>query len=614
MQTKDLVLAIQPEQAITLSGLFNKRVELNPDKEAFHYYNNQVKQWQSYSWFEASQEVARWQALIQSYALNPLDKVAIMVSNSPQWVFVEQAALALECVVVPLYMNDCAENVAYILDDADVRLLVLETNKHYQELIKLDEKLPKLKAILILEELSENSKNLTKDSKLISALSANEILPKTGTYQNKATDSHSLASIVYTSGTTGNPKGVMLSHNSILQNAWSSHLAVPCLSEDVFLSFLPLSHMFERTVGYYIPMMMGAKISYARSVQTIADDLVNLKPTVLVTVPLIFERIHKKIMAKLQQRSFFVKFLFKITNDIGWSRFLYQQKRATWFPGLFLWPILENLVVHKVQQKLGGNLRLAISGGAPLAPKIAKFFTALGLTITQGYGMTETAPVISTNRLDKNDPFSVGEVLHGIEIKIDSKGELLVKSPSVMMGYWNKSSATDRILEANGWLHTGDIAKIENQHLYISGRIKEILVLSNGEKVPPVELENRICNDPIFEQALVVGEAHSFLSAIVVINREQLSNIINNIGLKPINFTANILKNINNTTIHQFILKRLKLLLQRFPKYAQIKKIRIEVTPWTIDNGFLTPTMKLKRNVLEEHYKQLINHIYSHKN
>jgi len=613
MQTKSSVLAIQPEQAITLSGLFNKRVELNPNKEAFHYYNKQLEQWQSYSWFEAAQEVARWQALIQSYALKPLEKVAIMISNSPQWVFVEQAALALECVVVPLYMNDCAENVAYILDDAEIKLLVLESNKHYQELVKLDKKLPKLKAILILEEISEQSRILTQDSKLISALSANELLPKTATYQNYAIDSQSLASIVYTSGTTGNPKGVMLSHNSILQNAWSAHLAVPCFSEDVFLSFLPLSHMFERTVGYYIPMMMGAKVAYARSVQTIADDLVNIKPTVLVTVPLIFERIHKKIMAKLQQRSFLIKFLFKTTNNIGWSRFLYQQNRKTWFPSLLLWPILEKLVVHKVQHKLGGNLRLAISGGAPLAQKIAQFFTALGLTITQGYGMTETAPVISTNRLDNNDPFSVGDILSGIKIKIDSSGELLVKTPSVMMGYWKKPEATQEILEQDGWLHTGDKAKIENKHLFISGRIKEILVLSNGEKVPPVELESRICNDPIIEQALVIGEAHSFLSAIVVINKEQLGEIIKSIGLKPFNLTANILKNMNSTAIHQFVLERLKQLLHRFPQYAQIKKIRLEVTPWTIDNGFLTPTMKLKRNVLEEHYKQMIEHIYRHK-
>jgi long-chain acyl-CoA synthetase len=613
MQTSDIVLAIQPEQAITLPGLFSKRVELNPDKEAFSFYNKQSQQWQSYNWFEASQEVARWQALIKSYALKAQDKIAIMISNSPQWVFVEQAALALENVVVPLYMNDCADNIAYIIDDADIKLLFLESDKVYQELAQLDPKFPKLKAIIILEELSEQTRVSAKNSQLTSPLSASAILPKTGIYQNFSSNAQSLASIVYTSGTTGNPKGVMLSHHSILQNAWSAHLAVPCLSEDVFLSFLPLSHMFERTVGYYIPMMMGAKIVYARSVQYLAEDLLNIKPTVLVTVPLIFERIHKKIMAKLQQRSILIQWLFQLTNTIGWSRFLYQQKRKSWFLNLILWPILNHLVVQKVQQKLGGNLRLAISGGAPLAENIALFFTALGVTITQGYGMTETAPVISTNRLDNNDPFSVGNILSGIKVKIDTNGELLVKSPSAMMGYWKQPEATQEIFEKDGWLHTGDIAKIKDQHLYISGRIKEILVLSNGEKVPPAELESSICNDPIFEQALVIGEAHSFLSAIVVINKEQLGEIIKKIGLKPFNITANMLKNMNSTAIHQFVLERLKQLLHRFPKYAQIKKIRLEVTPWTIDNGFLTPTMKLKRNVLQEHYKQMIEHLYRHK-
>jgi len=588
---------IKPEMAKTLSGLFYQRCKADPNTIAYHYYDNNQQSWQSYTWQESLQEVAKWQKVLNSYNLRPGERIGIMLNNCPQWVFMEQAALGLELVVVPMYTNDRAENVAYILSDAKVKVLLMEGNKQLEQLAEINTQLNQLVAILLLESASP--------SQAANVHSIDSLLPNKADFQNTAQSGDALATIVYTSGTTGRPKGVMLSHGNILKNTWAAVSAVPCYKGDRFLSFLPLSHMFERTAGYYIPMMGGAEIAYARSIEALGEDLQLMKPTVLVTVPRIFERVYEKIAMQLEQKSPFARFLFKQTVEIGWKRFLYQQNRTGWFFSLIFWPILNLLVAKKVMAKLGGNMRLAISGGAPLSNEIAKFFIGLGLTITQGYGLTESSPVISTNKLDDNDPFSVGQILPGIETKFSDDGELLVHSDYVMQGYLNHPEATAKVIDNDGWLHTGDKAQIVNDHLYITGRVKEILVLSNGEKVPPTELEMAICNDPLFEQALVVGEAKPFLSAIVVLNSQEWPRIAETIEINtPVNSA------LKSQRLKKYVINRIKSLLHAFPGYEQIQKVKIELNPWTIDNGFLTPTMKLRRNKLLEHFNRSIDDFY----
>jgi len=344
MQT---ITAIPPAEAKTLAGLFYQRCQTNPDKIAYTHYAQQQQNWHSYTWHESLTEVGKWQQLLQGFSLQKGDRIAIMLNNCPEWVFMEQAALALGLIVVPMYTNDRAENVAYILQDAEVKILLLEDKKQLAQLQEINSQLSQLAAICLIKPfIDQNPEQAHLPCKFIS-----EELADKAEYHLEDLSPDALATIVYTSGTTGRPKGVMLSHKNILSNAWAAISAVPCRNDDRFLSFLPLSHMFERTAGHYIPMMSAAEVAYARSIELLGEDLQIIKPTILVTVPRIFERVHEKISLQLQQKSSFSRFLFKQTVAIGWGRFLRQQHRKAWFISLLFWPLLQKLVAQKVMAK-----------------------------------------------------------------------------------------------------------------------------------------------------------------------------------------------------------------------------------------------------------------------
>ena len=389
-----------------LSQLFCARVRRSPEAIGFRHYDQASEKWIDISWSAMADEVARWQAALKAEALSPGDRVALMIGNGPSWVKYEQGAIGLGYIVVPMFTNDRPENVAYIIEDAEIRVLLLESAEQWRALKDHCRGLTSLQRIICLEKIEDNE-----EPRLVHI---DDWLPDaTQRYPLAELRVHgsSLATIVYTSGTTGKPKGVMLSHHNI---AWNADAALDCVtiySDDQFLSFLPLSHMFERTVGYYLVMMSGSTINYARSIEKLAEDLTIIRPTILVTVPRIFERVYNKIKIQLEAKPAFARTLFHTTVDIGWARFRYLQGKTRWQPKLLLWPLLYFLVGRKIMAKLGGHMRLAVSGGAPLAMDIARTFIGLGLTILQGYGLTESSPIISANRLEDNEPDSVGEAL-----------------------------------------------------------------------------------------------------------------------------------------------------------------------------------------------------------
>jgi len=420
-------------------------------------------------------------------------------------------------------------------------------------------------------------------------------------------DSKALATIVYTSGTTGKPKGVMLSHENILSTIYPSALGLKIQERDTFLSFLPMSHTFERSLGYYMTVMVGCQVAFARSIQQLADDLMTIKPTLLISVPRIYESVYAKIEKGLLKSSFISRLLFKLTVQVGWKRFLYQQKRSSFCISCLFWPLLKPLVADKVMQKFGGNLRLAATGGAAIPFPVAKTFIGLGLTLIQGYGLTETSPVATFNRLDKNDPHSIGLPLEGIELKIGEHDELLIKSPGVMMGYWNNHAATAQAIDADGWFHSGDQARIDQQtgHVYITGRLKDILIMSNGEKVPPTDIENTIVTDPKFDHALLLGEGQAYLSIILVLHSDEWVHIAEQNKLDP--FDKN---NLHNKAVKSQIVRHLRGLLHDFPAYAKIRKVILTLDPWTVDNDILTPTLKVKRPKVLVLFKEEIDELY----
>jgi len=411
-------------------------------------------------------------------------------------------------------------------------------------------------------------------------------------------DPDALATLVYTSGTTGRPKGVMLSHRNILFNARAAVQCFTVYREDLFLSFLPLSHMLERTVGCYIPMLCGSTIAFARSVPDLPEDLLSQRPTILISVPRIYERVYNKIHAQLAEKSPFARGLFQRAVEAGWRRFRGGS-------GGLAWPLLKLLVADKVLAKLGGNLRLAICGGAPLSAEVAKTFIGLGLNLIQGYGLTETSPIISGNPQDDNEPASVGLPLPGIEVKIGADDELLTRSPSVMLGYWHNPEATRAMIDADGWLHTGDQVRIENKHITITGRLKEIIVLSNGEKVPPSDMEMAIALDPLIEQVLVVGEGRPFLTALVALNPGQWR-----VEAQHLRLDADDPATLETKTVRSFVLNRIATQIKDFPGYAKVRAVALQLTPWSIEDETLTPTLKLRRNVILARNEERIARMY----
>lgn len=599
--TQDL---IPIEEARTLDGLFLRRIHRSPERIAYRAHDRRSEQWRSLTWGEMAEAVARWRAALAAEpGLRAGDRVAVLLRNCPEWIMFEQAALSLGLITVPLYTDDRADNAAFILRDAAVKALLVQDLGRWHRLAEALGEAPGLKRVIILDARDEAQGLIDPDGRVIAA---NHWLPATAPpWDPRPGDPHDLATIAYTSGTTGRPKGVMLSHYNLLFDAAAALALIDCYREDVFLSFLPLSHTLERTAGYYLPMMAGSAVAFARSVAQLGADLQEARPTALIAVPRVFERVYRRLMDQVETRPRAVRFLFRLAVKAGWRQFEYEQGRARWHPLLLLSPWLRKRVAGPVLDKLGGRLRIAVSGGAPLPGEVARLFLALGLPLVQGYGLTETSPVVAVNTLESNDPASVGLVLPGVEVRLGAADELQVRGPILMLGYWNNPVATSQILGADGWLRTGDQARIEDGHVYITGRIKDILVLSNGEKVAPADMELAIGLDPLFEQVMIIGEGRSYLGALVVLNRDQWPSLAVEYGLNPEDANS-----LNDPHLRRGLQIRVREALRDFPGYAKVRRLVPLLESWSVENGLLTPTLKVRRAEVLRCHAELVERLY----
>jgi len=603
MQQNDV---ISPQQAATLHGLFLERVRRTPDKVAYRHFQQDVQTtsrpapvWRDITWREMQNEVARWQAALAGLKLQRGDRVAIMLRNCPQWVMFDQAAMSLGLVVVPLYTVDRPDNIAYIVNDAGVKALLFETAEQWQALSTVRDQLGGVARFVSIDKIANGDEPRLK--------SMAEFLPAKASLQPAPPCLMSeLTSIIYTSGTTGKPKGVMLSHANMLTNAHACLDTFVIRGDDLLLSFLPLSHTFERTLGYYLTIMTGATVAFARSIALLSEDLQTIRPTLLISVPRIYERVYGAIRIKLDEGSPLKRKLFNLAVETGWARFLREQRRGPWKPSFLLWPILQKLVAQKILDKLGGRLRVAISGGAALAPEISRVFVGLGLPIVQGYGLTETSPVITGNSLENNYPDSVGRPIRDVQVRLGEQNVLMVKGPNVMLGYWNNPDATGAMIDADGWLNTGDTVGISDTgHIYITGRIKEIIVMSNGEKVPPTDMEQAILRDPLIDQVMIFGEGHPYLVALAVLNPEVWLNIAAKVGVRP-----DMAESLTDSNVLAKVLRRIARNLSGFPGYANVHRVLLLREPWSVENGLLTPTLKLKRPQVVQRFAGEIKQLY----
>lgn len=584
--------------ARTLHGLFARRLALTPQRIAYRQCEHQI--WREYSWQALREPIARWQKALSGEGLRRGDRVAVCLPNGIDWVCFDQAALGLGLVTVPLYNTDSAGNMAHILEDSDARLLLLDSEDQWQPLSAMTDRLPDLRRVLCRQAGGICGDGIIQH--------VDDWLPATGGALLSSTDDpDTLATLIYTSGTTGPPKGVMLSHRNILCNAEAVLRRIPARASDSFLSFLPLAHAFERTVGYYLPMMAGCSISYARSIEQLREDLVAVRPTVILSVPRVYEKIYLAIQAKLGE-SGLKRQLFDKTVALGWQRFEANQDRAT-RTGLgdrALAMLLRPLVARPVLARLGGHLRVAVSGGAPLSPAVARFFIGLGLPLTEGYGLTEAAPVVTATEPADCIPGYVGLPLPGVETRIGERGELQVRAPSVMQGYWKQPEATEQVIDVDGWLSTGDLVEKRNGYLRIRGRLKDILVTSTGEKVPPNDMEMALSMDPLFDQAMVVGEGRPFLAALLVLCQIHWQRLAAGLSLD-----ADDPRALADPRVLSSAQARVEHCLASFPGYAQVHALSLQTQPWTVENGLLTPTLKVKRSALESRFADVIDGLYA---
>lgn len=594
----------------TLPQLLAFRAALTPEREAYRACNPSTGQWASLTWAQTQQRVQHWSRAIAASGLPRGARVAILLPNGLDAMSIDQAVLATGCVPVPLHAIDNPGSIAYILADAEVSLLVVADAAQWGRIRDVGTPLPHLLGVVV----TGADANLT-------AASAQEVpvAPLAEWLGHAAADTplppppgpEDLAAIVYTSGTTGKPKGVMLTHANVVADVKAVLERIAPTPHDVFLSFLPLSHTFERTGGYYLPMASGSCVVYARSVTQLAEDLKSVRPTVLVSVPRIYERVHAKLVETLSPSPLKMQ-LFQAAQAVGWRRFCAAQRlpapqddgAGSWMRAL-PWPLLRALVAKPLLAQFGGRVRVAVSGGAPLSPAIAHCFLGLGLPLVQGYGMTETTPVVSVNTLEDNDPSTVGRALPGVEVRIGENRELQVRGPIVMKGYWKRPEDTARTISADGWLGTGDQAEIVDGRIRILGRLKEIIVTSTGEKVPPADLELAITADALFEQAFVVGEQRPFIACVAVVHAQEWRQLAAQLGLD-----ADDPASLAHPSAQRAALARIEKLGAGFPRYAVPRAVHLVREPWTIENSFMTPTLKLKRTNLMAHYAAAIEAMY----
>lgn len=596
-------------QLKTLDQFVPARAKIAPHTEALRQFDRRSNSWERISYRDLDERIQQWRKAFCKLGLQRGDRVAILLPNGVDAICCDQAVLANGCVPVPLHAIDTAGSSAFIIADSQASVLVTNRQSRWDAIYLTHTVMPNLRHVIFTEESSpESRQDGVQQWDLESWLATGHGVTELPAAPNE----EDLAAIVYTSGTTGRPKGVMLTHKNVVSNVINTLKTVSPRPGDVFLSFLPLSHTFERMAGYYLALGMGCTIVFTRSIQQLAEDFRIVRPNVIISVPRIYERIYAKVQNKLARESKFVRFLFSWAVEVGWRRFCRKYglpitEESFAFLDPIVWPILERLVSKTLLNQFGGQLCIAISGGAALNSKVAKAFCGLGLPIIQGYGMTESSPIIAGNSLSYNHPSTVGKPLPQTQVRLGEDNEIQVSSPSVMKGYWNRPQATREAFTEDGWLKTGDVGEFDSEgFLRIVGRIKEIIVTSTGEKVPPADLELAIEIDPLFEQAYVIGENRPFISTIVVLNKEEWRKLAETLDLDP-----NDPESLMATVTRNAILKRIKSAVKDFPQYALPRNVHMTLEPWTIENGLLTPTLKLKRKVLAEKFAPQIQALYA---
>ena len=598
----------EQSEKLTLASLFLATSERFSHRSAMRFRHD--GRWMEYSFKELREKVFGCFHALKQLGLCRGDHVAILSENRAEWFIADLGIQCLGGASVPLYPTLKTDQIEYIVKQSDSKLILVENREQLGKIRHCLDAFPNLKKVVVLDPFG-----VELDDKIISYQEFNylgrELLKKGESEVMEsiaAVQPQDLASLVYTSGTTGHPKGVMLSHENFIADIMSLKRLFDLSEQDVILGILPLSHVLERCGAYYTAFLAsGSMYVFTESLETVARDMTEVKPTFIVAVPRLFEKIYLRIIDSVKSGSGIKKGIFNWALQIGRAYFL--ENRST--PKSFLlqqqYRVAHQLVFSKLHQRFGGRIRYFVSGGAALEPKIAQFFASVGIKIMEGYGLTETSPVNSVNHDKAVRLGSVGKPIDCVQLKLAEDGEILVKGPNVTRGYYKKPEETHELFDDEGWLKTGDIGRLdEDGFLWIIDRKKEIIVTSGGKNIAPQPIESMLTATPYISHAMLVGDHRNFIAALIVPDFDKLGEWCRKNGLGDLDREAMI----RHEDVYNKIQSEIQETLAGLPRYEQAKKFVLLPHPWTVDGGELTPTMKLKRRVILRKYTAHIDALY----
>ena len=592
----------------TLNELFFTAMETYQKSDVIRYKSGGT--WRSVSWTEMLERARDLALGFHELGVKRGDRVVILSENRLEWFLVDKALHILGAANVPIYSSLTAPQMSYIVRNSESKVLIASTPEQQAKVAEVREELSDVEHVIRIDPPGDSG---------LDSLALDELFARGAEKAAKEPDLHrrlaaevtpqDLASIIYTSGTTGDPKGVMLTHANFASNVKASMEVLPITKDDVALSALPYSHVFERMVAHYLYPCAGTSIAIAESVDKVVDNLAEIRPTVMTFVPRFYEKMYTRVQEAVSQGSPLKQKIFRWAVSVGQEHGRYRLGgNKPPFLSDLKYKIATALAFKKLQQRVGGRLRFFISGGAPLSKEIAEFFWAAGITILEGYGLSETSPVIAVNRPGAIRFGTVGQIAPGVEVKIADDEEILARGPNIMKGYYKNEAATREAIDPDGWFHTGDVGHLDaDGFLVITDRKKDLIVTAGGKKIAPQPIENQLKANPYIAEIVVIGNTRRFPAALVVPDFERLHKWTREQGIKSFNKQELV----RNQNLIDFIQKQIDEMTPHLAQFERIKKVCLLPKPFTLEGGELTPTLKVKRRVVESRYKNLIDQLYA---
>ena len=590
-----------------LADMFFKNRDAHGSKTAYMYKKD--GNWVSVSFKEAVDRAERIAAGLASLGVKKGDRVALMSENRIEWALTDYATLSLGAVLVTVYPSLLAEQVKYILNDSESVAVFVSHEIHQQKVESIRNELPHTKHFFVFDPEGVELNDTWKSYDTLEEIGA-KFLEENKTFVTDSIDKVDIedwATIIYTSGTTGEPKGAILSHKNLLSNVEDSLQVLQIWENDSLLSFLPLSHVLERMAGHFLSCHQASTVAYAESIESVPANLKEIKPTVMISVPRLYEKIYAKIIDQVESGPPLKRKIFYWALNVG-KKYVYKEMMKEPIPGglKFKRNLAFKLVYHKLHEALGGRNRFMISGGAPLSAEIAEFFGAVGIRILEGYGLTETSPVISVNTMDNFRFGTVGPVIPNVEVKFAEDGEILTRGNHVMVGYYKKEADTKEVIDEDGWFHTGDIGVMDDIFLKITDRKKNIIVTAGGKNIAPAPIENALVTSQYIEQAVMIGDKRKFCTAVIVAAEEPVGNWAKEKGLSFSTYEELVML----PEVRELIRSEIDRLTPHLASYETIKNFVLTKAPFSIETGELTPSLKVKRRVIEKKYHDEIEKMY----